>query len=109
MTLYVIRHKPSGQFMPEAGGKIRFRGGYTHWEPRDYADLPVDSIPPRLFTREQDAKTALTWWLNGVASVSGGHDYFGEYDEQWHVDAKPERRREDMEIVKMKLVEESEA
>lgn len=107
---YAIRHKPTGNFMPQSDRSIR--AGFTHHEPRN-----PQAVPPRLFTREQDAKTALTWWLKGETSMrlvrfedhwNGGH----EYDEDWHTHPITDediangctpRRAEDMEVVPVEI------
>lgn len=92
MIYYVIRQKSTGLFMPQ---QVRHRGR-THDEPKDG--------PPRLFTRERDAKIALDWWLDGEAYVEHGYDQFGEGDiEDWKCRKRPDRKKEDMEIVPVNL------
>ena len=93
---WVIRHKPTGHVMPQSSRK---KHGYTHDEP-----VPLESHHcPRLFAREQDAKTALTWWLKGETSVRYSGDYYGEIDEDWHTEPVVERKAEDFEVVPMEL------
>lgn len=108
MRYFAIRHKPTGNYMPQSDRTIR--AGFTHHEPRH-----PEAAAPRLFTREQDAKVALTWWLKGVTTadrISHGTNVFGEYDD-WGGDfhtrlvtdedaeryAMVPRRAEDMEVV----------
>lgn len=104
MMFFAIRHKPTGGFMPQAATR---RGGFTH-------DEPSVHFPPRMFTREQDAKCALTWWLKGVTSVTAGYNgWDGDYDEQWDtkmptVDSEwmAERTAEDFEVVKVEITQQ---
>jgi hypothetical protein len=106
MIKWAIRHKPTGNFMPQSNSK---RHGYTHDEPMQMVD---SHWCPRLFGRKQDASTALTWWLKGETTMcySGGHyqNVFGEWDddfgENWNTYApEVERKAEDMEVVQIKL------
>ncbi len=104
MIRYVIRHKPTGGFLPQSSNK---RNGYTHDEP-----VTMESkFCPRLFARAQDAKTALTWWLKGEtrAKWTGGMftNAFGEADDdvsfEWYTEACVDRKAEDMEVVATKM------
>jgi len=104
MIRYVIRHKPSGGFLPQSSSK---RHGYTHDEP-----VTMESnFCPRLFLRAQDAQTALTWWLKGETTgkwVGGLYlNVFGEADDDlnydWHTQARVDRKAEDMEVVATKM------
>lgn len=88
--LWVIRHKPSGGYLP--GLPSGLRAGYTATE-------PTTTQIPRLFVDKGAARRALTWWLKGVTSVNREKDYWGEYDETWHEHPMPERKLEDMEVV----------
>ncbi len=97
MEFYAIQHIPSGDFLPTHDGTTT--RGYTGDEPTS-----GKYIPPRLFQNEGAAKRALTWWLKGetrVRRVGGG--IWDEYDETWHLHERPERKAEDMRIVKVKL------
>ena len=91
---YIIRHKPSGGFLPEV------HKGYTFSEPRTTG-------VPRLFISAAAGKRALTWWLKGTLHVTktGGLWGFGEpeYDETWHEDPMPDRKAEDMEVIPVLL------
>jgi hypothetical protein len=91
---YIIRHKPSGGFLPQLEG---VRGGYTHTEPQTYG-------VPRLFLDAAGAKRALTWWLKGTTSVWRRHDSFTlEYEEDWSTEEEEHRKAEDMEVVPVLL------
>ena len=92
---WVIRHKPSGGYLPILPSGLR--AGYTHTEPDTQAI-------PRLFTDAAAAKRALTWWLKGITHVdhSKSIDTWmgpGEYEETWGLDEMPERKLEDMEVL----------
>jgi hypothetical protein len=96
ITVYVIRHKPSGGYLPMPRGRLG-RGG-SHTEPV----IPDGSIEkhPRLFPNEKNAKNCLAAWLHGkyVASRGGG-GLDNEYWEEIGIDHQAHRVREDMEIV----------
>ncbi len=89
MEYFAIKHVPSGGFLPQPKNG---RGG-THV-------APTTKLPPRLFTRELDARNCLTWWLRGKIHTT----YIDAWEEEsWHVQKMADRHREDMEIVKFKL------
>lgn len=101
-TVYAIRHKPTGLCMPALP-----HGGYTYWNPlRDDHTL----LRPRLMFTLKSAQNALSAWLQGCWKREQGTSYDWEgtpdcYDEML-VNAPPApRRREDMEIVVLKLEE----
>ena len=90
MEFWIIRHKPSGGYLPELSG---VRAGYTHTEPQTTG-------VPRLFTDAGGARRALTWWLKGTTSVHRYNDSFtGEYDETWSTEVEEHRKAEDMEVI----------
>ncbi len=103
MIRWAIMHK-SGKFMPQSSNK---KHGYTHDEP---VHMGANHCP-RLFSRAQDAATALTWWLKGETSArwSGGMylNAFGEADDDlnydWDTQERVDRKAEDMEVVMIKL------
>lgn len=103
---WAIRHKPTGHYLPQSSRK---RHGYTHDEP-----VTMESnFCPRLFAREQDAKTALTWWLKGETSAYWSHvspwDWDGEADYEWHEQPRSDRKAEDMQVVKVFITVEEAA
>lgn len=88
-----IRHKPSGGFLPSTRGY-----GFTREE-------PSLTKPPRLFVRPSSATQALDYWLEG-------EHYEGSEDAESgalniKVIPKPNRRREEMEIVEIELTPRS--
>ncbi len=90
MEFYMIRHKPSGGFLPQRGK------GYTSSEPQ------ITGVP-RLFTTAGGAKRALTWRLKEAhwvtMSVNYGFEGYGEHEEEWHHEEMPDRKLENMEVV----------
>jgi len=89
ITVYAIRHKPSGGYLPMPRGRLG-RGG-SHTEPV----IPDGSIEkhPRLFPNERNAKNCLAAWLHGKYFA------YGEFGEDIEIKPQPNRVREDMEIV----------
>lgn len=88
-----IRHKPSGGFLPTSRGY-----GFTR-------EKPSLNKPPRLFVRPSSATQALEWWLEG-------EHYEGPEDAEsgaltLKVIPRPERRREDFEVVEIELIPRS--
>lgn len=100
MIYYAIKHVPSGQYIGLPSG----RGGRGGTHARLVS--PEGPYPPRLFHTAHAAKIALTYWLGGPITVTHYRDdWTGEYDEDWHIEPAPERKREDMEIVALKFTE----
>lgn len=96
MKYFAILHKPTNFFLPFVGR------GATHAEPVDPA---VE--PPRLFTAERAAKTALAWWLKGRTSVTRSYrGGFGEEydDEHWETVPVEDRRADDMEVIALYMI-----
>lgn len=99
MSYFVIKHLPTGYYLPNARG--RDGRGFTHVEP--------SPSNVRLFGREQDAKVALKWWLQGKLTVTPCstswetpdiHD-----DEDWSFEPIESRKAEDMRVVEVVLQE----
>lgn len=92
-TRWAIRHKPSGNFIPDSQGK------YTQSE-------PMPNSIPRLFDTRQGAVSSLNRWLEGIWRLS----YYrcGEYDTEWDYDWGPEpppkpRIKSEMEVVEVEI------
>ena len=101
MTYYAIKHVPTGNYLPQ----LRKKRGHSHSEP-----LPLDKAVPRLHRTVRTAKVALWYWLRGAWveewgnsdwESGGGREYEGNVAVK-----KPERKREEMEIVPMHVLEE---
>lgn len=99
--VYVIRHKPTGFYMPEPTGN-QGRGS-SFWEPKEQAEYP------RVFRHERSAKIALMQWLRGEHRpvVDFEFDEFSGKNFSYTVGAKvipiATRHKEDMEVVPMHL------
>lgn len=92
--LYLIRHEPSGNYLPEPEGRMG-RGG-SHTEP-----TPIAEKPPRIFRTERAAKIALNSWLKGKYVRTYGYDsQCGEYWEDTRVVPVPDRVASEMHVVK---------
>jgi hypothetical protein len=99
MFMFAIRHRPSGLYIP----RINSRGS-THHEPT--AQLKT----ARLFHRERDAKGFLTTWLRGKQRQVEGPSSYESFtnDDVWvEVEPVPSRKRDEMEIVRLKFWEET--
>lgn len=94
LTLFAIKHIPTGHYLPTPSG-WGGRGG-SHVEP-----APVTTAClPRLFHTEVAAKIALTYWLKGKTTVS--HSYPDE-GEDWHIEPQNHRKADEMEVVPVNL------
>lgn len=102
---YAIRHKPTGHFLPQPKGKNGSGGSWV--EPTD----PKEEIP-RLLVSERSAKGVLNAWLQGTFKASWDTDWDSghRYVDDIKIQKKPNRIREDMEIVVIHLsVEDSQS
>ena len=97
MIYYAIKHMPTGGYLPQ----LRRKRGHTHTEP-----LPLEGAVPRLHHTERGAKVALWYWLKGTWREDyntgdwGTSEYCGNFPKK-----QLERKREDMQIVKMRVKE----
>lgn len=93
MDIFVVRHKPTGTYMPLM--RPTGRGG-SHWHP-----TPQQQKRPRLFYTKQAATNAISQWLRGEWKWTG----WNGQDEEW--DCKPvpvkSRKREDLEILMLEI------
>lgn len=88
---FAIRHNPSGGFLPAVKGY-----GFTRTRPT------LDE-PPRLFTKIGPCTQALNYWLEGEHSEDLAFDPSEGSNLIIRVLPRPERRREEMEIVEVEL------
>jgi hypothetical protein len=88
MTVWAIRQKSTGGYLPQ--------GGTWHTK-----DEPTARGVPRLFRERRFAVLALQWWLAGIAYTRHYRDDWGGGDlvveHQWN------RQADDMEIVCLQL------
>lgn len=89
--MFAIRQKSTGWWLPPFSG----RAGGTHVEPSATA-------MPRLFGRHQDARAALSWWLEG--KVTAFYSFDGEYEGDLKTSPVKSRSADDMEIVEVSVV-----
>lgn len=110
LTVYAIRHKPSGEFMPARMSRCGF-GGWSWWREPNQGE-PYDKTP-RIFPTKTGARNALSAWLAGrwvqVIEKTGNWEEPEESD-NYCVPEKTEnaRNRDDMEIVSFSLIENKE-
>ena len=103
MTYYMIRHKATGEFMPE----LRRTRGYSHWNPSKFetAEHLKDKllgVPRLLSSRRRASKCIDAWNANPNSVWSIRQSYLGNDDE--FIDTKPDgRSKDDLEIVEVNL------
>lgn len=100
---YMIRHRPTGMHIPCPDGRSG-RGG-------TWVELSRFPFPPRLFNTGGAAACALTWWLKGQVDAAS------ETEDDWagnpytiktgagEAEHVADRRREDMEVVSVRVEE----
>lgn len=94
----MIRHKASGEYMPEVK-----RRGYTHWNPSTNS-LPdtITGCPRLLKSRRQAAQCIVQWAYLPNAKTGGHQSWDGDWDET--LDTKPDgRTKEDLEVVEVNI------
>jgi hypothetical protein len=97
VTVFAIRHKPSGGYLPEKKGS-GMRRGFTHSE-------PSIAEPPRLFRKIGDARMALRSWLEGRWEPATHYDEKGyPYGTKLVITQVLDRKAEDMEIVEVEFL-----
>lgn len=98
MTVFAIRQKSTGMFIPGLEKGRRYGGSYQE---------PTNQRVPRLFYDSKTAKNFLVQWLLGHhKKTSKQSGEFGEDVMQTiTIIPQPHRKREDMEIVEFELVE----
>ncbi len=112
-TVYAVRVKGTQKYLPRPQ-RADGRGG-SHLEPMDFADrstMPAGferNMMIRTFTTEGAAKNLLASWLQGAVHCDRGREWSHggecyEYYEENRLERKPERRAEDMEIVKIHMI-----
>lgn len=118
-TVYAIRHKPTGNFMPARMFK-QSGFGWSWWEPTETrVGYVAFDQNPRLFFSFASACNALGQWLRGPLNKRvvdyGSQDCsvpFSPPETGWEVmnaevgTGYPKRRREDMEIVTLQVAEQ---
>lgn len=103
MIYYMIRHKATGEFMPE----LKRTRGYTHWNPSTSGSPDNKKLTgcPRLFPSFKKARRCIAMWNSMPnAKMSYSRSYDGEED--YSIDFKSDgRKKEDLEVVIVDIVE----
>lgn len=89
-TMWGIRHKPTGHFIPD---------GYVT------RNEPEPDCWPKLYPSKDSARRALARWAEGVWRYTVTRSYFGEYDSEWGPEKVASRNKDDMELVELVLME----
>ena len=106
MIFYAIRHKATGDLMPElTGGR-----GYSHWNPTNketYDDLRrILTGTPRLLSSRRKALMCIAQWFslpNGIEKRSYNSGYYGD-EEDVIIQTTPDgRSKDDLEVVEIHL------
>lgn len=111
ITLYAVRHKPTGFYIPRPQRSDGRGGSFT--KPFNFADpnsnglssRTMKNAQPRFFTEERAAKIFLNAWLQGKWVC---HRLYGGYDDDWGEETYPvkdeTRVAEDMEIIPVEII-----
>lgn len=103
MIYYLIRHKLSGEYMPQS----KKGRGYSHWNPNNLNhEFKLSSGVPRLVDTRRRAFNIIKNWAstpNGRRSISQ-NNYTGEYDDIIDIEFDG-RKMEDLEIIEVELKE----
>lgn len=99
MIFYAIRHKATGELMPQ-GKKNR---GYSHWNPSSPEKF-TEALPiPRLLATEKKAKGCITQWL-AMPNAKQSYTISYEGHEDDSLVTKPDgRKKEDLEVVQINI------
>jgi hypothetical protein len=104
-TFYALRHRATGHFMPEIGGR-----GYSNWSPtpEDPAgglDVKAPFVP-RIFATDRGAYNARSQWARGVIerTVYRSGDILGNVDDYDRLEPRDVGRNlDDLQVVPMVL------
>ncbi len=99
-TYYAIRHKATGELMPQA---LRNKG-YTHWNPSnpEHKFESATGVPRLIDTRRKAARCVAMWGANPNSKRISYQTNYGEWDDD--VDTKLDgRKKEDLEVIEVNL------
>ena len=100
LTIFLLRHKVSGYYMPEATGRSG-RGG--SW--KEFCDPGV--APPRIFRSRLSASRFLSSWCRGRVSADRrywcDHEGMPDFEESIDIVPGPGRNKSDVEIVEREV------
>lgn len=97
MIYYMVRHKASGEFMPE----LKRGRGYSHWNPSTNSMPQLAKVigVPRLLPSRRTAQRVITQWTT-LPNAHNTYDHDGEVD----LDIKDDgRKKEDLEVVEVNI------
>lgn len=101
MIYYMIRHKASGEFMPQ-GKRDR---GYSHWNPSTEHEFKKALSVPRLInTRRTAARVISMWAAMPNSEFHGSQTWEGEWEDDIRTTADG-RTKDDLEVVEVCIVE----
>lgn len=101
MHTFAVRHRTTGRLLPQ-----EFVRGGTYWDPNVEAHAA-----PRLFYSEKAAKSFIIAWARGYAKKYYRESSAGPFEPPEIVESGVEyedqgRSRDELEVVKFKLIEE---
>lgn len=102
MIYYMIRHKATGEFMPE----LKRTRGYSHWNPAKVNTLEHLNKKllgtPRLFPHRKKAHGSIVQWNAVPNSYTRGNHADGEWDD-YLITKFDGRTKDDLEIVEVNI------
>ncbi len=104
MIYYMIRHKATGEFMPE----LKRTRGYSHWNPAKVNTIETLGKKvlgtPRLFASRRKAQGSIAQWNACPNSYAGGRNRSGEWEDDIQINLDG-RSKDDLEIVEVDIIE----
>lgn len=100
MIYWVIRHKATGELMPQ----MKRSRGYTNWNPNTN-DPPRQALGvPRLFNKLRSANTSARLWVSAPNAYNGYYtsSYVEDIDDI--ITREDGRKKDDIEVIKVDLV-----
>ena len=98
MKFYAIRHKASGELMPEMA-----RRGYSFWNPSCPQPLYGAKESIRLFKDKKRAERCITAWSIGLQYKSRFYSMYDGISEEETISKDDGRKKDDLEVVKVTL------
>jgi len=101
MIFYMIRHKASGEFMPQ-GKRNR---GYSHWNPSNQTEPFYGELKgvPRLIDTEKRAKRIIAMWSANPNAQSFMSSNWMMNDELEYRTKPDGRTKDDLEVVEVRI------
>jgi len=102
MIYYMIRHKATGEFMPQLKGK-----GYSHWNPNNPNSISSNKFTgsPRLLPTIRIAKRIISQWNSLPNAFNNYRDSTFSNEGESFIDIKLDgRKKEDLEVVEVDII-----